>query len=185
MKLQLVLARFREDVSWLQTSECIYDYVIYNKGDYIRNAIPIPEKGREAYSYLQHIVRNYNYMAEHTAFIQGDPFPHCSDLYQRLAVCKGFDYCPLGSIAEEPNVNEVKKFYDTLFIGDDTIVKFSAGEQFVASRAAIQYRPHDFYKKLLYSYDFLTNELQDHYSGIIERLWMTIFDPKIPLREIN
>ena len=34
-------------------------------------------KGREAHSYLYHIIENYESLAGHVLFLQGSPFDHC------------------------------------------------------------------------------------------------------------
>jgi Protein of unknown function (DUF3431). len=36
----------------------------------------LPNIGREAHTFLTHIIANYNALPRHTAFLQGDPFAH-------------------------------------------------------------------------------------------------------------
>lgn len=73
---QIVVARYNENVEWLK--ESCKDTIIYNKGDtlqYLTNIISLPNVGREAHTYLYHIVQNYHNLAEVTLFTQA----HVSD----------------------------------------------------------------------------------------------------------
>lgn len=75
--VQLIIARYREDVEWVRAME--YPAVIYDKsGDPLPGALPLPNLGREAHSYLTHIVRNYDSLAALNVFLQGKPFDHLS-----------------------------------------------------------------------------------------------------------
>lgn len=79
----LVVARYNEDVSWVR------DYpekIIYNKGDI--NTIPedlhssvvqIPNVGREAHTFLYHIVNNYDTLSPIVVFVQGTYKDHVMD----------------------------------------------------------------------------------------------------------
>jgi len=68
MSLQIVVARFNENISWLNDKET--DIVIYNKGIDAVNTIALPNIGREAHTYLYHIVNNYYTLADITVFTQ-------------------------------------------------------------------------------------------------------------------
>jgi hypothetical protein len=78
----LVVARYREDVSWL--GGLGLPCVVYNKGPELdATALPPAARiiallniGREAHTYLTHIIANYRRLPRHTAFLQGDPFAH-------------------------------------------------------------------------------------------------------------
>jgi len=78
----LVAARYREDVSWLDGLGL--PCVVYNKGPELDPAklpptaqvIALPNTGREAHTYLTHIIADYRRLPRHTAFLQGDPFAH-------------------------------------------------------------------------------------------------------------
>lgn len=76
--LQLVIARYKEDVSWV--AETGIPATVYNKGDAMdpcpAACIPLPNIGRESHTYLHHIVRHYPHFPGHTAFLQGSPFMH-------------------------------------------------------------------------------------------------------------
>lgn len=58
-KVDVVIARYNEDISW--THKLHYNVIIYNKGNEdIPNSIQLPNKGREAHTYIEHIVRNFD-----------------------------------------------------------------------------------------------------------------------------
>lgn len=76
--VKVIIARYAEDVSW--ADELGYDYIVYNKGDdTLANSIPLPNIGREAHTYLSHIVHEYDTLAAMNVFLQGDPFDHIDD----------------------------------------------------------------------------------------------------------
>jgi len=84
--LGLVVARYSENVSWLAALDL--PGVVYNKGAALppaltNDALPpgfaqvsLPNVGREAHTFLTHIIANYSALPRHTAFLQGDPFAH-------------------------------------------------------------------------------------------------------------
>jgi hypothetical protein len=77
-RVQVIIARYREDVAWAQ--DIGYDYIVYDKGgDLPGNAVPLPNIGREGHTYMTHIVRHYESLADVTVFVQGDPFDHISE----------------------------------------------------------------------------------------------------------
>ena len=77
MKTELILARYNEDVSWIDKVD-VEKITIYNKGeDNLKyKYIKLPNIGRESHTYLYHIIENYDNLTELTIFSQGDPFFH-------------------------------------------------------------------------------------------------------------
>jgi hypothetical protein len=76
----LVIARYMEDLEWLQTENFKeYSYIVYNKGtnsDYCKTdkflkEITLPNVGREAHTYLFHIIENYDNLNDMTIFLPG------------------------------------------------------------------------------------------------------------------
>ena len=70
----VVVARYAEDLAWLEP--IAHDCVVYNKGAPIagtafRALVELPNVGREAHTYLHHIVTNYDRLADVTVFVQG------------------------------------------------------------------------------------------------------------------
>jgi len=89
--MDLVVAKYKEDVSWL--SRINANYIVYDK-----SSGQLPNIGREAHTYVYHIVNNYDSLSEWTAFVQGKPFDHCQYLYNLI---NDFD-----KIAEQNNKHE-------------------------------------------------------------------------------
>ena len=87
MSLQIVVARFNENISWLNDKQT--DIVIYNKGRVAVNTIALPNVGREAHTYLYHIVNNYYTLADITVFTQAKiddhGYSHNVDILKNLA----------------------------------------------------------------------------------------------------
>lgn len=70
--VDVVIARYAEDISW--TQHIPYRVIVYNKGkNDLPNAIQLPNKGREAHTYIEHIARNYEQLDPNgvTVFSQG------------------------------------------------------------------------------------------------------------------
>lgn len=77
----VVVARYREDAAWL--AELDLPGVLYDKGPEPPASLApgirresLPNVGREAHTYLTHIIARYNALPGWTAFMQGDPFAH-------------------------------------------------------------------------------------------------------------
>lgn len=82
--LELVIARYAEEVSWLNNVPNAYRVSVYNKGDDMPGAVALPNAGREAHTYLHHIIERYERLADITVFCQGKPFDHVPDLHSFL-----------------------------------------------------------------------------------------------------
>ena len=65
----MVVARFAEDLSFLD--ELGLDAIVYNKGPPLPHTIPLPNVGREAHTYLHHILTHYDSLADITVFLPG------------------------------------------------------------------------------------------------------------------
>lgn len=87
----VVVARYNEDVRWV--NDCPLPVLVYNKGD----AIPylaagvgvrhVPNRGREADTYLRFLVERHDDPPEWTYFVQGTPHNDSpADFFARLAV---------------------------------------------------------------------------------------------------
>ncbi|MGE4264999.1 MAG: DUF3431 domain-containing protein [Desulfovibrio sp.] len=81
-ELAVVVARYREDLAWLR--ELALPATVYNKGPELdasalppgARIVPLPNLGREAHTFLAHIIAQYHALPACTAFMQGDPFAH-------------------------------------------------------------------------------------------------------------
>ncbi|WP_320171585.1 DUF3431 domain-containing protein [Maridesulfovibrio sp.] len=91
-KVSAVIARYSEELSWLEALDC--PSTVYNKGESpVEGAVVLPNVGRESHTYLTHIVRNYPDFPEFLVFLQGAPFIHmeegadCAKLNSLIADC--------------------------------------------------------------------------------------------------
>lgn len=71
---EIIVARFNEDLSWLNGFKKEYDITVYNKGpngagDF--KTIQLPNVGNESHTYLWHIVNRYDTLAPRTVFVMG------------------------------------------------------------------------------------------------------------------
>lgn len=180
-ELELVVAHYEEDLAWLD------DFSFLNRKVYSKGASggehPLPNIGREAHSYLYHIIENYDSLAEVTVFIQGHPHDHVSRLFEKItALDSATDFLYLGDdilvedgrgVPPQPGL-KLAEFYSKLF-GNKPPEHYScrAGACFAVSRTCIHSRPLSFYQKAL---DLVLSESQGPWA--IERLWHLIFDAK-------
>lgn len=93
MSLELVVARYEENLNWLrnippQIRATPYDKSGDKSGD---ESTPLPPNtqrlenvGREAHTYLHHITTRYETLAPLTIFCQGKPFDHAFDFRKTL-----------------------------------------------------------------------------------------------------
>lgn len=92
-KTELVIARYNEDLSWLEKIPKDIKITIYNKGldDIEYDFIKLQNIGRESHTYLYHIINNYNNLAEQTIFCQGDSIFHSPDFLKLIKYRKYFE----------------------------------------------------------------------------------------------
>lgn len=88
MSVDLVVARFNENIQWLHDVSPSIRIIVYDKSVGIRKnndyksfksrliVHTLPNVGRETDTYLNHIIRYYDDMADTTIFCQGYPFVH-------------------------------------------------------------------------------------------------------------
>jgi hypothetical protein len=83
---ELVVARHHEDLRWLKRVPGRFRVTVYDKSR------ELPNIGREAHTYLHHIVTRYGDLADVTVFCQGKPFDHAFDFHKTL---RGIAECRL------------------------------------------------------------------------------------------
>lgn len=97
---RLVVAKYKEDISWVNELKNHFDIVVYNKDNHLDpndlnferkeyyidgiKWIDLPNIGREAQTYLFHIIENFNNLHELEVFTQGNPFDHSPHFIQTL-----------------------------------------------------------------------------------------------------
>lgn len=194
MTKHLIVAKFQENTDWTKQIKD-FDIFIYNKGKG-KAGIKLENVGREAHTYLHHIIENYDTLADVNVFTQGHPFDHCPDFIEKLANCDG-DYYDFGvlntKVRVEPHqitrrgapvfewvtaqfvldmLGTIKHPPYQLYIKNNMppILDVSHFGIFSVSRQIIKSHPIDVYQKLLQH----TIEYENG-AYTLELLWRTLF----------
>lgn len=195
MTTEIVVARYQEDISWLNKIHTFDNKIVYNKYD--GNNL-LDNVGREGHTYLYHIIKNYNNLADYTLFCQGDPVFHqssfiddCNDidmLYDFVAD-NGIYFFGMKNIESIYSIKHkthplglpLYYFLDLLFdmkVNENDRFTITYGAQFFISKHNILNRPLKFYEFLI---KFLSTEKNPIEGYIFERIWCFIFSQKIKL----
>jgi hypothetical protein len=173
--MDYVIALHNEDVTWLNEAPLTEEDIvfIYNKGrefniDTLELPcsliyVPLENKGREGHTYIYHIARYYTTIADHVAFLQGNPFDHIDrhDLYNRLTLREDWTWLTRW-IAEDDmhgkryhgSLLRIEEVYEKYFYKPcPQMFLFGAGCQFITTRERIQSRSKYFYQELLKDFD--------------------------------
>ncbi|MCS6770853.1 MAG: DUF3431 domain-containing protein [Kiritimatiellae bacterium] len=195
MTLELVVARHREDLSWLRRVPRDIRIFVYDKsGAAAPGAIALPNIGREAHTYLFHIATRYDALADVTVFVQGRPFDHAPDLHKRLrALSSGqesvADFRWLGFLVDEDDETGSRLFqtwsknterrplnmaeFWRLVFGSEPMPDrfvFFGGAQFAVTREIAHRRPRKFYEAALQ----IAGSFPDA-AHCFERVWDRMF----------
>ena len=191
MQIELVVARYLEDLSWLRNIPPQITPRVYDKSP----TGNLPNVGREAHTYLHYICENYDDLADLTVFAQGRPFDHAFDFHKTLRALAGgetvADFRWLGHIIDTDDANgarlfatwsknngderlDMNGFHRALFgdvgIEGPPIYTFVLGAQFVASRELIRARSLAFWRRALQ----ISLEFPDA-AHCYERSWDRVF----------
>jgi hypothetical protein len=104
-RIELVVARFEEDLRWLKRVPPAIRITVYNKGssnplsDSLEgrtqlDVVSLPNVGREAHTYLMHLADRRSVLTPLTVFCQGKPFDHAPDFHDRLEALELGDETP-------------------------------------------------------------------------------------------
>ncbi len=189
MTIELVVARYHEDLAWLRNIPPQVRAHVYDKsldGN-------LPNVGREAHTYLHHIVENYEALPDLTVFAQGRPFDHAFDFHKTLrALATGDetvdDFRWLGHIIDTDDAQGARLFatwskntgderlnmdgfHQALFgANGPELYTFVLGAQFAVTRESIRARPLDFWRHAL----AVSIEFPDA-AHCYERSWDRVF----------
>lgn len=198
MELQIVVARFNENISYLSNFKNII--IIYNKGDNNIpsefNSIKLPNIGRESHTYLYHIIQNYDNLANKTLFIQGYINDHkilpIIDYFKDSDFIANTSEHGMGLIKNK--INHSGKYLNDLNMGnlikskytpfewmkviglnmeDNILFKMVWGANFSLSKKKILEKPKIFYQNLLKYVNYHNNPEEGHF---FERSWYNIFN---------
>ena len=173
--IELVVARYTEDLAWLRKRPDNLTVTVYDKGPDASSgegAIPLPNIGREAHTYLHHIVSRYDSLTEWTVFCQGKPFDHAYDFKKTMrayaanpSIIGSFRW--LGHLIdtddnrgerlfrpwsknEDGRGLDMQGFHQALFdTNGPKYYTFVLGAQFAIHRNLIRQRPLSFYERAL------------------------------------
>jgi len=188
--IDVVVARYKENLNWLDnfipTREIrffIYDKDPSSKFETNVNYqyTTLLNVGREAHTFLYHIVNNYDNLADEVLFLQGNPFDHEKDWqrYQNFIDGKANyeKYETFDIVSTQTHFFEMGYRYMMLFkdmFGNDKVIpqvfEFSSGAQYIVKKEAILNKPLEFWQKLLnFSLEV------EQFTWDVERLWMYLY----------
>lgn len=173
---ELVVARYTEDLSWLRKRPAGLRVTVYDKSPDASagpDAIRLPNLGREAHTYLHHLISRYDTLAEWTVFCQGKPFDHAFDFKKTLRTMTESEPAPLPgfnwlghlidtddnrgdrlfrpwSKNEDGRGLDLLGFHRALFGTDGPeLYTFVLGAQFAVHRDVVRRQPLAFYERAL------------------------------------
>ena len=189
--MNIVVARYNENIEWTKQFQNV---IIYNKGEDLpeeyANVTHLDNVGREGHTYYKYICDNYDNLADHTIFLQGNPFDHSPNILDkineyanrkylniqfefltRLVLSITLDHCPyhLGPL---PLAEVYEKVFD-IKRKDSTLQRFQfgGGAQFIVSKQNILKRPKSFYLNIVKLLEYDINPIEgfviERFHGII------------------
>jgi len=196
---QIIVARYKEPLSWLKRIKNV-PFIVYDKRDktspnHIPNLPVFPihrfegikhaksPTGRESHTYLYHIIKHYDHLADINIFLQGNPVEICSTALDPLRVLlesdfEDTDFLPLNfplvfsyNAAHHlhrglPMERVFKRLFQSTF---PDFFAHSWGAMFCVSKTFIHKRPLAFYEEMMQIV------YEEPLSGYVyERLWPTI-----------
>ena len=200
LSIELVVARYQEDLAWLRRVPRAVRVQVYDKGGGVSGAQVLPNVGREAHTYLHHFVTRYDELADLTVCVQGKPFDHVPDLHRRLrAWAEGretvADFGWLGFLVDEDDATgsrlfqrwsknperrplDMAGFWSRVFAPapcPDLFV-FFGGANFAVTRDQVRKRTRTFYEQAR----AVASEFPEAAHGF-ERTWNEVFGvPALP-----
>lgn len=166
----IVVCKYNENISWLRGECVVYDKRVTGN------------VGRESESFVRYILEHYDRLPPRVIFLQGNPFDHCPDLWQRLENHRG-GVEALSNMIVVDDINgcpnhcglPIKAYIDKYApeIKQDVFM-FGAGAQYIVPRENILSKPVGFWSKIHKSH------WEDQMAPwILERLWPTIWNMTI------
>lgn len=208
-QINLIVARYKEDVDWLSKvnsipNENIFIYDKHEKTSHVtNNSFLLENIGREAHTYIVHIINNYNNLSDINIFCQGNPFDHCRHmldfLNNELTVLNDTKFKWLSNSLFDSDrfgkphhhiSTDMKEFFEAIGLTLNTEkFKFGPGAQFLVSKELIMKHPLSFYENMLKQFDsnIYKKEYEDddvksgrpkqfyHVATMLERTWEIIF----------
>lgn len=188
MVKQLVLARYEENLDWVIENNLLNKTKIYNKGSDLSskfiNVTKLSNVGREAHTYLHHIIFNYDKLADFTYFCQGNPFDHSLKFVEKFNILGINNFTYLGDFSHKIYKNYLhdENVYDkslplvastlnlTSFLPN--VYEFKSGAIFAVPKKNILDRPLAYYEEAI---SFVDSDISPPAAHAFERLWEFIF----------
>lgn len=189
----LVISRYDEDTNWL-TEITSWNVLVFDKGsttDETFSCARLPNVGREAETYLNYIVNNYNNLNDYTGFLQGRPFDHFEGQHPEnipdvvryinsINTSQDFIFfgtqppheCDHTGSPHHPGL-DLSGYANLIKINIPSIIQFRAGAQFIVSKSRILSKPREFYSNIL---ETVNREISPREAYILERLWQYVFE---------
>jgi hypothetical protein len=191
-RFEIVVAKYREDVNW--TELFAENRTIYSKYRVDTDYIRLPNRGREAGTYLYHIKERYHDLAERTLFLQGNPFSHELLSLSDYAWCnkpfiagschvRSLDWRPWWTKKGQTIDERAMRAFLHIVDANSAINSFQCtwGAQFCVSRELIQRRPKQYYQRLFEITQQDVVEIAErrfdnhHVAFLFELFWRNIF----------
>lgn len=203
--IELVVARYEEDVSWVSAWLPYVERVtVYDKSATAMTSfhpkvrvVAVPNQGREAETYIRHIVDTYDDLCGRVVFTQGRYDDHLSpkefealmrgtprpgvrlDVPWGCTVMSKFGWTPDANwtkgVAMKPVGMTLGKYLLT-YVCDDLVpedqVTWWPGAIFDATAAQIRKHPRERYARI---HDTLTGHPNPETAHVMERLWTLLF----------
>lgn len=150
----LIIARYQEATPWLKNVGPEVNIHLYNKGEEKRYpnrcfVEKLPNIGREAHTFLHHIVTHYNELRGQYTFVQGSPhYPNFVNYYNELERVR---FTQIGKAWFRRNSFPwFRRYYEGLF-NRPCPEQFTwlVGSQVVTTAGKIRRRPLSFWKQAL------------------------------------
>ena len=201
--LHIIVARHKEDLAWLHDLQDMC--VVYDKDPstamnqtFHHRIVPLPNTGREADTYIKHIVRSYPYFADYNVFTQAHLEDHVASVPSFVTKLKDIASGSKTDIAGYEGLNEMrvkngwgtfKDFRDSTHSGlpireywfrlfpDPPVnneIRCNYCGIFMVSKPNILFHSLRFYEEI----EKLCREDPVNAPYVLERLWTTIFDGK-------
>lgn len=189
MDQALIIAKYKEDLSWVKDIEGFKIYV-YDKSDEQNDYVHITNIGREANTYLYHIVENYTTLSDWNVFVQGNPMDHIKGEKLRIDGPHPQHFAPIGvhlrgtPDSRDPGIlsvdaarwpeavniqvcEEICRIIEKPFT--DHVI-YSPGGMFGVSKERILSYPIKTYQRLLN-----LSEAHPSFAWCMERLWTKMY----------
>jgi UDP-galactopyranose mutase len=188
-KFSIVVAKYKEDVTWVLKYKDEHDVFVYDKSDVLFEAPGIKSKqlpniGRESHTYLTHIIENYSQLTDYVIFSQGSHYRHVPDFNFLFSSGAGFypyPYLPnfrldywSGPLTPNKDGLNFEQWIKTNGVEEPIPSRsyVSLGATFCVKRDNILSRPLEYYKMLIQQLDSFNPEV----GHFFERAWYYIFN---------